>query len=107
MHVQIVNFHLAGMTEEEFRAMSDHLAPAFAEVPGLISKTWLADGASNTYGGVYLWDTEASCRHFKASELFNAVKTHPKFAEVASREFGVLDGPSRVTRACDPALTTA
>jgi heme-degrading monooxygenase HmoA len=107
MHIQIVNFHLAGIGEEEFRAMSDQLAPAFAEVPGLISKTWLADAASNTYGGVYLWDTEASCRNYKASELFNAVKTHPNFAEVSSREFGVLDGPSRITRAVGPALATA
>jgi hypothetical protein len=43
----------------------------------------------------------------KASELFNAVKTHPDFAEVSSREFGVLDGPSRITRAFGPALATA
>ena len=34
MHIQIVNFHLAGIGDEEFRAMSDQLAPAFAEVPG-------------------------------------------------------------------------
>ena len=104
MHIQIVNFHLAGIGEEEFRAMSDQLAPAFAEVPGLISKTWLADAASNTYGGVYLWDTEA-CSNYKASKLFNAVKTHPNFAEVSSREFGVLD--ARITRAVGPALATA
>src|SRR5262245_33103968 len=104
MHIQIVNFHLAGMTEEEFRAMSDQLAPAFAQLPGLISKAWLADGTSNTYGGVYVWDSEAACSNYKASELFNAVKTHPNFAEVSSREFGVLDGPSRITRAAGPAL---
>ena len=107
MHIQIVNFHLTGIGDQEFRAMSDQLAPAFAEVPGLISKTWLADPASNTYGGVYLWDTEASCINYKASDLFNAVKTHPNLAEVSSREFGVLDGPSRITRAFGPALATA
>ena len=107
MHIQIVNFHLAGIGDQEFRAMSDQLAPVFAVVPGLISKTWLADPASNTYGGVYLWDSEASCINYKASELFNAVKSHPNFVEVSSREFGVLDGPSRITRACGPALATA
>jgi heme-degrading monooxygenase HmoA len=106
MHIQIVNFHLKGMTEPEFRAMSDELAPTFATVPGLISKTWLADADTNTYGGVYLWDNEASCRAYQASELFNAVKSHPNFADVASREFGVLDGPSKVTRAAGPALAT-
>jgi hypothetical protein len=87
--------------------MSDQLATAIAEVPGLISKTWLADAASNTYGGVYLWDTEASCSNYRASELFNAVKTDPNFGEVSSREFGVLDGPSRITRAFGPALAIA
>ena len=107
MHVQIVSFHLKGMTEHEFRAMSDELAPTFATVPGLISKTWLADADTNTYGGVYLWDNKASCRAYQASELFNTVKSHPKFADVVSREFGVLDGPSKVTRASGPALATA
>ncbi|MGH3144571.1 MAG: GNAT family N-acetyltransferase, partial [Rubrobacter sp.] len=28
------------------------LAPAFADLPGLVSKTWLADEETNTYGGV-------------------------------------------------------
>jgi hypothetical protein len=107
MHVQIVNFKLTGISEGEFSAMSDQLAPTFAAVPGLITKTWLADRASNTYGGVYLWDSEASCRAYQASELFNAVKTHPNFADVTSREFGVLDGPSVVTRAATPALASA
>ena len=107
MHIQIVNFHLTGIGDEAFRAMSDQLAPAFAKVPGLISKTWLADAASNTYGGVYVWDSEASCSNYKASDLFNAVKTHPNFTEVSSREFGVLDGPSRMTRAFGSALATA
>jgi hypothetical protein len=32
MHIQIVNFHLPGIGDEEIRAMSDQLAPAFAEV---------------------------------------------------------------------------
>jgi heme-degrading monooxygenase HmoA len=107
MHVQIVSFHLKGMTEAEFRAMSDQLAPTFASVPGLISKTWLADAGTNTYGGVYLWDSEASCHAYQASELFKAVKSHRNFAEVSSREFGVLDGPSKVTRAAGSALATA
>jgi hypothetical protein len=107
VHIQIVNFNLNGMSDSEFRAMSDHLAPTFASVPGLISKTWLVDEASNTYGGVYLWNDEASCQAYKQSGLFNTVKTHPNFANVSSREFGVLDGPSTVTRATSPAMANA
>jgi len=107
VHVQIVNFNLNGMSDSEFRAMSDQLAPTFAAVPGLVSKTWLADESSNTYGGIYLWDDEASCQAYRQSDLFNTVKTHPNFANVSSREFGVLDGPSTVTRAARPAMANA
>ena len=53
MHIQIINFHLKGISEAEFRAHRDEVAPAFAEVPGLISKVWLANRSTNTYGGVY------------------------------------------------------
>ena len=36
------------MDDEQFRAMSDELAPTFAAVPGLIAKIWLADAGKNT-----------------------------------------------------------
>jgi hypothetical protein len=52
MHVQIVNFNLKGIADAQFREACDQLAPAFAAVPGLISKVWLADPSTNTYGGV-------------------------------------------------------
>ena len=99
MHVLIVNFNLKGMSDAEFRGMSDELAPVFAGLPGLISKTWLADEASNTYGGVYLWEDQAACQAYQQSDLFNTVKTHPDFTNITAREYGVLAGPSTVTRA--------
>ena len=55
MHVQIINFPLADMTEEGYREACAQFAPAFAEPPGLLAKIWLADPATNTYGGVYLF----------------------------------------------------
>jgi quinol monooxygenase YgiN len=98
MHVQVVNFQLKGATEEQFRAECDNLAPAFAAIPGLISKVWLADGASNTYGGVYTWNDRAAMQAYLASDLFAAVKSHPAFSGVTSRDYGVIEGPTSVTR---------
>lgn len=97
MHIQVVTFQLQEMSDAEFRALCDELAPAFVDVPGLISKVWLADRASNTYGGVYTFRDAAACAAYVASELFGAVKGHPSFADVMSREFGVLEGPTVVT----------
>jgi hypothetical protein len=60
MHIQIINFSLKGINEEAYRQQVDAVAPVFADLPGLLSKTWLANKETNTYGGVYVWrDREA------------------------------------------------
>ena len=43
MELLIINVGLSGIGEAEYRAVCDQLAPAFAAVPGLVSKVWLAD----------------------------------------------------------------
>ncbi len=97
MHVQIVNFQLSGITEEQYRATCDELAPAFAAVPGLVAKVWLADADANTYGGVYVWTDRTAMEQFQGSELFQAVVSHPNLAGISSRDFGVLEAPTAVT----------
>ena len=42
-------------------------------MPGLISKVWLANPATNTYGGVYTWRDRASMEAFARSELFQGI----------------------------------
>ncbi len=99
MHIQIVNFQLKDLTDEGYRALCGELAPAFAAVPGLLSKVWLADAATKTYGGVYAWETQADAERFKQSDLFQAVRNNPHFTGLTLSEYGVLEGPSVVTRA--------
>ena len=98
MHIQVINFHLNDLSETEYRAHCDEVAPAFAEVPGLISKVWLANRSTNTYGGVYFWASREAMEEFSKSELFSAVATNPNFADITSRDFDVLDDPTSVTR---------
>src|SRR6266581_9279626 len=69
MHVQIVSFNLKDLTDAEFRSMANEVAPAFASVPGLLGKIWLADVAKNTYGGVYIWQDAAAMQAYLASDL--------------------------------------
>jgi heme-degrading monooxygenase HmoA len=98
MHIQVVNFHLHGLSEPEYRALCDEVAPAFAEVPGLISKVWLANRSGNTFGGVYTWVSREAMQEFAKSELFSAVATNGHFADVTSLDFDVLEDPTGVTR---------
>ena len=98
MEIVIVNFSLEGMSEAEYETLCDGVAPAFAEVPGLLSKVWLADRADGIFGGVYTFDGTASVDAFLASELFAGVGATPGLANISVRRFGVLDGPTAVTR---------
>lgn len=98
MHVQIINFHLAGATPAQYSALCDTLAPSFADVAGLVSKVWLADVPANTFGGVYLWRDRAAMEEFATTALYRSVVTHPNLADITSRDFAVMESPSRVTR---------
>ena len=98
MQILIVNFNLDGLSEDEFASSCDELAPAFAAVPGLASKVWLADRAEGTFGGVYTFDSEQAVDDYLQSDLWAGVGATPGLVNVSVRRFGVLDGPTRVTR---------
>ena len=99
MHIQIVNFNLHDMTQTQYeQACEAQFAPAFRDVPGLLSKVWLSDPATNTYGGVYAWRDREALEGFLQSPLFSSVAAHPNLANITSRVFEVLEQPTRTTR---------
>ena len=101
MHIQIINFNLKDVSREDYEGSCSEIAQAFADLPGLQSKHWLADEAANTYGGVYIWESREAMQQYLESELFSQVANNPAFENVSSREFEVLEGPTRVTRGMD------
>jgi hypothetical protein len=98
MHIQVINFQLNGISEEEYNKLCDQLAPAVAAVPGLVSKIWLANRERNIYGGVYTWRDQQAMGDFSKTDLFNAVLTHPNLTSITSSDFHVMEGPTQVTR---------
>jgi quinol monooxygenase YgiN len=100
--IQVVYFNLNGLSDAEYCGVCNRLAPELARVPGLISKVWLADAASNSYGGVYTWADQQALDDFTRSDFFKAFVTNPSFANIASKVFGILEGPSEVTRTAIP-----
>jgi heme-degrading monooxygenase HmoA len=98
MHVQIINFQLQDLSEEEYAGITNQIAPAFAEVPGLLSKVWLADSSTGTFGGVYYWSDRDAMEEFARTDLFNTVATHPNLRNITSTDFAVMDEPTKITR---------
>jgi heme-degrading monooxygenase HmoA len=97
MHVLIVNFRLEGIDEAQYAKLCDDIAPAFAAVPGLLSKIWLKDSDRGIYGGVYVWESREAFERYKESDLFKSVGAHPNLADVTARDFSILESPTRVT----------
>jgi hypothetical protein len=48
MHVQVITYHLKGLSQADYEKLCEPLVPVIAAQPGLIEKVWLADPATNT-----------------------------------------------------------
>ena len=99
MHAQLITYQLRDITQAEYlKQMVEPDAPVLATVPGLISKLWLANEDTNTFGGFYLWETKTAMEDFMHSDLVKAVVSRPFVTNVSSVDFGVNQKASIITR---------
>lgn len=97
MHVLVVNFNWAGLSHADRISAAEEVAPAFAGIPGMISKLWLSDPQGTRVGGVYTFEDAAACAAYCESELFASVRTNPDFSDFYVADFEVMEIPSRTT----------
>ena len=97
MHVLIITFQLDGLDEATYRRQAAAIAPEFTAVPGLIAKTWLADPASNRYGGVYHFADRAALDGYLDSAIVAGLRRNPTFAEVAVLAFDTIGEATAIT----------
>jgi hypothetical protein len=103
MRIRIVTFGLTVPTEA-YTAHAEHVAREFTAWPGLLGKWWLADPASGTFGGVYLFASRHDADRSRESDLFRGMLANPALSDVTVREYDVLDEPTAITA---PALRPA
>jgi len=98
MLVQVVMFNLKDFSDADFRATCERdLAQPVAAMPGLVSKTWLANTDANTYSGIYVWQDAAAVAAYAQTDFFQAFANDPRIVNVSSHSFEVMEAPSRVT----------
>lgn len=99
MHAQLITYQLRDISQADYlKQMVEPDAPVLANVPGLVSKVWLADEGKNTFGGFYLWESKTAMENFMHSDLVKAVVSRPFVSNVASVDFEVNEKPSLITR---------
>jgi Putative mono-oxygenase ydhR len=106
MRIRIVTFGLT-IPSEAYTAHAEHIVPGFTAWPGLLGKWWLADPASGTYGGVYLFASQQEADLSRRTDLFRGMLANPSLSEVTVREFDVLEAPTAVTAPSSPAALPA
>lgn len=97
MYVRIVTFTLADLSPEAYTAHAEQIAEVFTAWPGLLTKVWLADPETNTYGGVYVFGSPDAAEASRDTAAFAGLRDSSHFAELSIREFDVLDSPTAVT----------
>ena len=107
MQTLIITFRLDGLDAAAYAQAAEAMAPQFAAVPGLLGKTWLADPATNAYGGVYFFADRRSVDDYLASAIVRAMQANPHLADVTARVYGTLEAPTRVTRGAPPVAPAA
>ena len=96
MYIRIVTFAL-NVPSADYTRLATEIAPAFVSWPGLLAKWWLADAASGTYGGVYLFASRGDADRSRETDLFRNMFTNPALRKVTVREYDVLDAPTAIT----------
>lgn len=104
MLVQVINYTVSGMSEDEWKAATEPHAPIIGATPGLISKTWIADPETNSYGGVYLWESREAIDGFMNSAIVHGLAANPAIGNLSAHTFDVWEEHSRITRGTVPAL---
>jgi hypothetical protein len=67
--------------EELRRYLRDESVDVFAEVPGLRFKAWIADEATDRWGGVYLWESAAAASQVLPSRARELIGKDPDLVE--------------------------
>ncbi len=97
-YIQVVTFQLADLDPDEYRVHCETAAPAFTAIRGLRAKAWLENSSVNSYGGVYAWESREAMEAYVSGPLFGALRADPRLANVTTRDFGLLERPTEITR---------
>lgn len=98
MFVQVINFNLEGMTEDEWHAAGRRLLEDYSQTPGLLAKVWIGNPETNTFGGIYFWQDEEALDEFNDGPLGQRIMNHPNYANVSFNRFRIVDELTKKTQ---------
>src|SRR5215471_10675976 len=92
-----INFNL-DVPVEEYQKMSDSVAEAFLDVPGLKWKIWLLNTAAQEAGGIYQFDSQASLDAYLNGPLVAQLRGLTAIRNISMKQFEVMAEITALTR---------
>ena len=92
-----INFKFS-ITPAELMEGFHPLVEPIAKVAGLRWKVWSLNEAEREFGGIYLFDDQASADAYLAGPIVAQLGQHPALHDITAKQFDVLQEPSAVTR---------
>jgi hypothetical protein len=95
MHAVLITFH-SEVSLDDLHESFLEAAPVIRDVPGLVSKTWVHQGA--TLGGFYLFTDSDAAQAYLDGEIISETKAVPAFSDFNVQQFTVAEELSAITR---------
>jgi hypothetical protein len=100
MHAVLITFQSTADLDSLIEPFTDY-AHALATVPGLVTKTWLRDGA--TLGGFHLFTGRGMAESYLNSTMVAGITANSAFSEFRIQHYSVLEELSQITGTMQPA----
>lgn len=88
MIIQIIRLKTK-LSEDELLRRAKERKPQFEAIPGLLQKYYVKMGEEGQYGGIYVWDSQASLSAYRESELASSIPAAYEIIEAPNIE--ILD----------------
>ena len=97
-YAQIFQYKLTLSREQYDTHWVEPYAQEISNVPGLISKTWMADFDNGVFASFYIWNDKESMDSFMASPAIAQVAAEPFLKELVITAIPIQEEASSITR---------
>ena len=91
-----INFNLS-VPVAEYQEMTNSIAHAFVDVPGLRWKIWVLNPASQEAGGIYLFDSQVSLDAYVNGPMVAKLRGLTSIRNISIKQFAVMPEATALT----------
>jgi hypothetical protein len=93
-----INFKYNDVSAAEFEETVNPMAGPISELEGLLWKIMMLNEETSEAGGIYLFENAASVNNYLSGPIVAQVTSHPALSDFSVKQFGIMEGFTKITR---------